>query len=545
MNQTEACLSQKTNGQAHLYDDSNYAHFSQITESNKHRFPKLAKASPITFTLKVGQSLYIPRGWWHWVKSYGNRSLSINYWFNFAIACQPTSYGGLLNNWTASAKWTNDYLIEIAEKCTPEGIWLWRDQFAYKEYMSMRDFINRYSSLETPKEFAYLITLDDYECSLSANNHRLLDVLSKDIHFPFAEDVDRYGCNFWMNFGGIDTGLHFDDNDGLLCVVDGIKIITLYPPSDSIYLAPYPSAPIKLIPNYRNFMANLYKDIGPMPVDSKIDSSYLLELTLQKAPTLAAYVRTLQDHFGQGRLMYGIKNHQGIIKWEFYFYGIDRYYTACQKRNLLFNTTEYNRDLNLSSYLKFHYGKDIPEAFAKQDMFGSVLYSVDFDEDIAMTKEVSKLNIYKVQTDQIQIPFVMAEYAALLNGDFDINSVQYIARFENLFDGTEVTLVKQCLKMGIEPSDIRNLIVFCDNSPYKCTTVNLVNKCTEIGIYFFGISCQAFINFLIKYHYPPQLTTTALKYQRDISNFQLEVGFHLLKGSSSGIPSRTAFYGLF
>ena len=45
--------------------------------------------------------------------------------------------------------------------------------------------------------------------------------------------------NFWLNNGNIDTGLHYDDNHGLLCLFSGKKVVTLFPPSDTKYLYPW------------------------------------------------------------------------------------------------------------------------------------------------------------------------------------------------------------------------------------------------------------------------------------------------------------------
>lgn len=53
----------------HKNADSLYAHFSMIDTYNYFIFPKLILASPRMYTLTSGQSLYIPKHWWHWVKT--------------------------------------------------------------------------------------------------------------------------------------------------------------------------------------------------------------------------------------------------------------------------------------------------------------------------------------------------------------------------------------------------------------------------------------------------------------------------------------------
>ena len=69
-----------------------YPHKSSTEVSNTSRvdvqavdtslFPRFHETEPFTleFILKPGQMLYIPRGWWHWVKSLTN-SCSISFWW--------------------------------------------------------------------------------------------------------------------------------------------------------------------------------------------------------------------------------------------------------------------------------------------------------------------------------------------------------------------------------------------------------------------------------------------------------------------------------
>lgn len=573
----KSCLSQNNNGAGHLYADSKYAHFSQITETNKSRFPLFQKASPIIFTLEAGDCLFIPAKWWHWVKSYGDRCLSINYWFSESTenssanstenSKQPQLHKNLVKDWPAVSKWTNDYLTETCNRVTPDGLWVWTSGFAYKQRITMPEFIQKYYRAGGDKEFAYLITLKDYEHKDSPSNGRLLDALVDDFTFPFQDRYQEYGCNFWMNFGGIDTGLHFDDQDGLLCVVAGTKQVTLYAPSDTPYLAPYPEQAILLAPTNRKFMYNLYLDLGEFNPPISITSSKILELTLRKAPNLANYVAKLQTKFGTGNIMYGIKNNNGHIKWEFYFYGVDRFSQTYQDKVLLFEIPEYNSSLCLDDYLEFHQQELCPNEpsldISKIDRNGLILYSVDFDEESAMTGKLEKLNLYYAIADRIETPFILHEHTFFLNNQStsnnktttsetvssatttsQINSIQYIGLFSACFASLE-SLFTICLSIGITVNDIHNLVKFCNYSNYRCKTVNIVNKRTEVGIYFFGISYQSFVDFLREYRYPPEVLSLCSENPDSISKLELEVGFHLPKGASNGLPSRTAFYGLF
>ena len=45
------------------------------------RHPAFARATPHAATVRRGDLLYLPCGWWHAVRGSRERNLSINYWF--------------------------------------------------------------------------------------------------------------------------------------------------------------------------------------------------------------------------------------------------------------------------------------------------------------------------------------------------------------------------------------------------------------------------------------------------------------------------------
>ncbi len=557
---SDKCMSQKSNGAAHLYNDSKYAHFSQITEHNKDKFPLFNKATPIEFTLYPGDCLYIPPKWWHWVKSFGERCISINFWFSnlkgVDVGKEPKKFDKILR-WLALEKWSNEHLIETSEKCSKEGLWVWTEGFAYKKRISMREFIEIYgNNKEQTKEFAYLITLSDYEHPGSISNRRIIDELSCDFSFPFSEieSSAELGHNFWMNFGGIDTGLHYDDDEGLLCVVDGTKKVILYPPDDSQYLYPYPANAVRLLPVNINFMYNLYKECYTYQTKAGLEQKdigihTLLELTLKKAPNLAILTQKLQRHVVLGRIVYGIKNVNGLIKWEYYFYGIDRHCNTYQESPLFFKRDTYNKDLSLDNIASFLNGEGFKLKTSHINHHRLILYSLDFTEESVIDKSINKINLYYSIVNQVKIPFILNEQTLMLaetkeENKQEINSIQYIDLYGSIFVDIE-TVTNHFRKIGVSNDDIENILKFVNYSEYRCISVSLVNKKEEVGIYFFGIAYEAFLSFLLEYLYPPDVLDLVSKNKDTFSNVQLEVGFHFKKGDRTSKPSRTAFYGLF
>ena len=76
------------NESKHKDNESLYAHFSQIDKYNYLLFPKLIFCNPIYINLKGGESLYIPKNWWHWIKT-TEKTFAINYWFKKIYGGRP------------------------------------------------------------------------------------------------------------------------------------------------------------------------------------------------------------------------------------------------------------------------------------------------------------------------------------------------------------------------------------------------------------------------------------------------------------------------
>tara|TARA_R110001632_G_scaffold90880_1_gene195017 strand:+ start:3851 stop:5476 length:1626 start_codon:yes stop_codon:yes gene_type:complete len=539
--------SQVTNS-GHLYGKSAYAHFSQITEHNKHLFPSYQNAKSITYRLEKGDALSIPAGWWHWVKSYGKRCLSVNFWFDDDLDQGPIVYEDLVADWDALKKWNNEYLIEVVDQNLSDGIWLWVDQFAKSRKISMKEFIEKYSD---SKEFAYLLTTADYDPYGDEGNAQITKLLNNDFTIPFPERMKNHGANFWMNFGGIDTGLHFDDKSGLLCVVEGIKEVTLFNPNQTKYLHPYPLEQIVVEGFRQKFHYNLFQCEPQQILETSLTSADLLNLSLLKSPNVSMIAKKFQDRFGIGNIVYSVKNQNGISKWEFYFYGLNREFGSITESSTLFKN---KGNVELDDYESFH--KEIfPNDnynFSKITRDKLIIYSIDVTEDIVIKRKTPQLNLYYTNTTTIKIPTYLLEFTLYENEKIKNRSVQHIdsnqcfANIQNFLD--------HCSRVGIEITSSIKILKFIvkwdeyvengKSCTLKSSACAIVNKREEIGLYLFGISYTAFIRFLREYDYSPTLIQKLIE-RGENNDIEYEIGFHFDPNNEVFVPRRTAFYGIF
>jgi hypothetical protein len=536
-----------TNSGGHLYDGSKYAHFSQITDHNKERFPLFQKATPISIRVEKGESLVIPKGWWHHVKSFGSRCISVNFWYDNgsapSLSSKPIKIQNAISKWKALERWTNEYLIEKIDGGLPYGVWLVLDKFACRKPISVADFVAKYSDR---KEYAYLITPTDFENlpNGSSNNKRILEILSDDFEIPFPQRMLNADANFWMNFGGLDTGLHFDDEDGLLCVVEGYKEVLLYDPNDTPYLYPYPAKPIELEPSYEQFFYNLYKK-GPK-LDTTIAMSSLLQVCMWKAPNVARIAKLLQEKYGIGKIVYGVKNTDGVVRYEFYFYGIHTDFDREVNAANFYKDDDHNSQWELSKYMEFHkelFPSDVYD-ISKVESRRMCIFSIDLTEEDVIFGRTPNLNLYYTPDETINLPFLLFEKTYHKDATQEIRCVVSTASYKDVF-ATGNVFANKCVAMCIEIHDVLNIVEFLKITNFPCSVLSIFNKGTQVGLYFYGVQFQAFLDFLDEYDYPSELTAHCLKNQNDLKKMNLEIGFHFEKGSNSGKPLRTAFYGVF
>lgn len=293
-------------------EKSKYAHYSRINKKNYKNY-NLKNTNPIKVTLRKGDCLYIPRGYWHWILS-KTETMAYNIWFNdemvrinrpFILDEKIESY---LTKKLLIETLGNIKLTVFNENINNEH------EMTFLQYITLR--INN----------SYLITLND----VYSKNRIIIDLIIKYLQIPkFLEkiSISKDNVNFWFNIGEMDTGMHYDDDDGILCMIDGTKEVILFPPEDSLLLDGYKHQILWINNNKEDLLYNTYT-IRKNFIENKkekIHNNSLLFYSLQNLEIIR-YINNLSGVFGQNNIIYGVKcDIDGKIRHEIYFYMYSKY----------------------------------------------------------------------------------------------------------------------------------------------------------------------------------------------------------------------------
>jgi hypothetical protein len=205
----------------HADSDSLYGHCSYIVDlKNTKTYPDLLKAHPITFTINPGEAVIIPKNWWHAVETFEG-TYGCNIWINAHLGSEPQKIN---HNIKFDFEDLKNERVQIMIK---------NDLNEYSsKFVTFEQFLTEKNTNE------YMWSLDNYDCL--KNNREVSKKIASIVEIP--EIIKQTGKNFEFNAMVVsryfETKLHYDDEDGLLCVVKGKKTITLFPPEDTPYLYP-------------------------------------------------------------------------------------------------------------------------------------------------------------------------------------------------------------------------------------------------------------------------------------------------------------------
>jgi hypothetical protein len=473
---TETRLDANTN--RHLTADYSYAHFSSITSSNYLLTPSLLLTHPHRFRLTAGQSLWIPRGWWHWVRTTGP-SVAVNVWMPERVGASPIPYR--LTSFSHPPA-----LLDALDAVAPEST-VWDSRL---------DILVRRSHLSRDNQ--YIMTLEGWDQSdrfKPANGH-LRQVARQHATIPPGGKV-----NVWMSKGYHDTGLHYDDDDGILSVLRGVKDITLYPPTDTPYLRPLSLLPRWATQRPTSVSYNIYAFRRTLPASSLPSARLLYESITRKA--VLREVTRLHHEAAGTPLVWGCKLEAGVLRWELYAYhynlrdvrrpnpGIARLGLSAPAECLIHSIDLYDRDDPVGPDIHYYY-KDSP--------------GLDFPvSGRATTGRTTPEGVFQIDTAE----------------------------------GMRTRFRTHAKSIGFEDTDINACTHLV--SQYACRHMALWNKYKhQLYIQYLGISVEDFLHFLREHAYPPSLIAHVAAGGYEEIEHEITIVYDL----KTLLPVRSGFYGI-
>lgn len=282
--------------------DSLYGHISEVRDITDYaNFPNLKNTHPEAFILKEGDALIIPKKWWHHVESY-NDMYGCNFWTSCKLGDRPL----ILKH---DIEFNYDDLKD-------EDIFVWESSTDSSDCVKFSEYIKR------KKDNEYLWTLKDYDL-LSKNNH-LANKIRKKIKIPqiIADTNKNFEFNIMVCSKSHSTRLHYDDEDGLLCVTKGVKKVIMFPPEDTENLYPVKFERYE----WRKSPAIdcCYNKYKKGEVISGASSASLLFQTCKNKPGILSSISKIIKHFHRedatNKTVWGYKKNNDNYSWELYNY---------------------------------------------------------------------------------------------------------------------------------------------------------------------------------------------------------------------------------
>lgn len=504
----------------HLTAEYNFAHFSHITERNKWFFPKFALATPVCFNLGPGEALWIPKKWWHWVVS-DPKTIAIGYW--------DIDGKNNLNHTSVPYKlqMRNDDLLRLAQielqKEDHVRIWQSNDD-SFKQSSPA-------AAMDVPHKC--IITLpgygeDDSADPMSKENKELYGKLRPHIPHPpnpewKGQRPDTIDVNLWMALGQHDTGLHYDDNDGLLQVLQGRKQVRLYPPLQSRFLAERCIIPSWAKQDAMCIAYNAYSYHGRLS-KSTLPSARLLYKSMLAMNNSAAImeVRKAMTDCVAGSYVWGCKWQDGQMRWELYTYHYDMF---SHKRRNVQELTPYKT------------GQALEEQNAKEPI---IITSVDLFNRGAPLGDTLHM-YYSKQGWHLELPFYGHGTSVKRGTDNATHESTHESTY--VYDsckGFGHRFEEHMKRIGVDLQGKGYLEALL--RAYACEDICIHNKSNDtFFVQYINIAIEDFVRFLSEHNYPDTFVSHV---QSNVMRYrELRHEITIVYDIVTQKPIRTAFYG--
>ena len=495
--------------QRHLTNSYPHAHYSEITSLSFILYPGLLFASPTRITLNAGDTLLIPKNYWHWIRT-DPGTYAINFSCNKkdSIPSKPVTINSLIGD-----KDINIIKSVISRYASKKNVNWDNSLFSSLNYIIPSSFT----------KLDYFLTLDGYIFKQNTNiKEEIKDISAlSDIKAKYAQPGSEFHYNLWLSFSEKqsllyhDTGLHYDSLDTFLYVIEGKKHITLYPPEMSYLLAPY-----DITPNYalQKPIFMYYNEYRPLRDISGKPSAHLLYKTLDfcaNFTTVLTAVQELYDKSNGKNMIWGFKKTGDVYRWELYHY----HYSSINKLHI-------DKRKVLSALFTRPISRHTIDILLDNS---TIIHSVDIENTVEVYND--EIHVYKA-VSPMQLPFYGKGY------DIKNNEMKQVS----VFIYEEAAKIKknyvQYLKQLDLPHDISVLAILLK---YPCDYMCIWNKNGDMFIQWLAIDIEFFISFLEEFNYKNELVAYVKDHIDDYKNLSHEIT--IVYDPVTHLPKRSGFYG--
>lgn len=234
------------------------------------------------------------------------------------------------------------------------------------------------------------------------------------------------------------------------------------------------------------------------------------------------FVHHIRKRIGQNKTVWGVKNVNGTLSWELYFYDYDRLERKTSIERLLKTVQPF-----------FHCPLRIDES---NPYF---MFSFDFDEMLLRrARELDEINIY-IGNPSTAVSSGLCYRLNQYNLELT-NLYYFFNRKEHWEDIISKTLCSAHLCLNkLSISDLlRPELVDCE-------TIVVANKKHADGLYFSRLNLEQFITFLKKCNYPLQIIQFIEQNRTKLDHMLYDVGIDYKMINGKLAITKSAYYGFF
>jgi len=200
------------------------------------KYPLYYKAERKEYTIKEGEMLYIPAGWFHFVFSEDvDPKTNLNFAVNFWYANTNFVENGKSND--EKPKVVNHFIEDVDPMTLYEGVDNIRIFRCKKGKMFPSDRLWRHHSKDTLS--TENMSFQEFYETKNPEYYILQYSMEKlNEYAPLIPKKKLTEASTCVNFGGVYSHLHYDLTDNWLCQIQGKKRVILFPPEerDKLYL---------------------------------------------------------------------------------------------------------------------------------------------------------------------------------------------------------------------------------------------------------------------------------------------------------------------